>query len=73
VILSVPNDCQCQVFDSNGKPLEYVVWCDTETGEAVHIVIPIEAVAGEDGTLEAQKEWRQHPPPLTFVRGTAEQ
>ena len=72
MILKVPDDCQCDVFDANGKSLEYVVWCDTDTGEAVHIVMPPEAVAGEDGTLEARKEWRQHPAPLTFVRHTAE-
>ena len=72
MILSVQNDRPCQVFDANGKPLEYVVWCDTETGEAVHLVIPLEEVVGEDGTPEARKEWRQHPAPLSFVRGTAE-
>ena len=67
MILKIPEDFGCEVCDATGKPLEYVVWCNTETGEAVHIVKPFETVAGEDDTL--RKEWRQHPSPLTFVRG----
>lgn len=73
MILKVPDDCPCDVFDADGKLLEYAVWCDTETGEAVHIVMPFEIVSGDDGTRECRKERRQHPAPLTFVRLSVEQ
>jgi hypothetical protein len=68
VILKVPEDCACDVFDANGVPLKYVVWCDTETGEAVHIVQPLEFTIDDDGEAGVRKEWRQHPAPLKFNR-----
>lgn len=68
MILEVPGDCDCNVFDANGVPLEYVVWCDTETGEAVHVVHPLESTVDEGGEAGLRKEWRQHPVPLKFNR-----
>ena len=68
MILIVPGDCDCDVFDANGVPLKYVVWCDTETGEAVHIVRPLEFTIDDDGEAGVRKEWRQHPAPLKFSR-----
>jgi hypothetical protein len=68
VILKVPEDCACDVFDASGVRLEYVVWCDTETGEAVHIVQPLEFTIDDDGEAGVRKEWRQHPAPLKFNR-----
>jgi hypothetical protein len=68
VILKVPGDCDCDVFDANGVPLKYVVWCDTETGEAVHITQPLESTVDEGGEAGLRKEWRQHPAPLKFSR-----
>ena len=68
MILKVPEDRKCDVFDANGVRLEYVVWCDTETGEAVHIVCPLESTIDEDGDAVVRKEWRQHPAPLKFNR-----
>jgi hypothetical protein len=68
VILKVPGDCDCDVSDANGVPLKYVVWCDAETGEAVHITQPLESTVDEDGEAGLRKEWRQHPAPLKFSR-----
>ncbi len=71
MILKVPDDCPCEVFDAHGKLLEYAVWCDTETGEAVHLVKDDKSfilTVGEDGKETALQVWKQHPAPLTFVR-----
>jgi hypothetical protein len=68
MILKVPEHVACEVWDANGVPLKYVMWCDTETGEAVHIVRPLEFTIDDDGEAGVRKEWRQHPAPLTFSR-----
>lgn len=68
MLLKIPEDSACDVFDANGFALQYTVWCDTETGEAVHVVLPVEFVVEEDGEVGVRKEWRQHPAPLTFTR-----
>ena len=68
MILEVPGDCDCDVFDANGVPLKFVVWCDTETGEAVHITQPLEPTVDENGEVVLRKEWRQHPATMKFNR-----
>lgn len=59
------------VFDANGVQLHYVTWCDTETGEAVHISFEdgrcVMAV-DDAGSPVAKTEWRKHPAPLTLVK-----
>ncbi len=68
MILKVPEDCACDVFDANGVRLEYVVWCDTATGEAVHVVLPLESTIDDAGEACLRTEWREHPAPLKFNR-----
>jgi len=71
MILKVPEDVACEVWDANGVRLEWCQWCDTETGEAVHVRVVdgvMQSSVSEDGELVAATEWRQHPAPLTFKR-----
>lgn len=62
-ILTAENDSPCRVFDANGVMLELVVWCDTETGEASHLVHQ-----GDDAELRVRTERREHPAPLRVER-----
>lgn len=65
MILKVPDDCPCEVFDANGAPLEDVIWCNTETGEAIHVARPYQVAPG----AELKTEVRFHPAPLTYKKG----
>jgi hypothetical protein len=59
------------VFDANGVQLHGVTWCDTETGEAVHLVKDDKGFVrtfNEEGKDVVKTEWRQHPSPLLLVR-----
>ena len=71
-ILTAEKDFPCRVFDANGVKLEFVTWCDTETGEASHLVKGLDGkfglVVADDGELRARTEWRQHPAPLRVER-----
>lgn len=70
MILTV-QDAPCDVFDANGQPLLYAVWCDTESGEAVHLIKEdgqFVLTVDEEGQQTVKKEWRQHPAPLTYVK-----
>ena len=61
-----------QIFDANGAQLLYVVWADTETGEAVHLIRDDErfrTTIDETGRETAAGEWREHPAPLRYVSG----
>ncbi len=64
MILKVPEACDCDVLDANGTPLQYAVWCDTETGEAVHILQPPEFTIADNGDAGLRQERRKHPAPL---------
>ena len=71
MILKVPEDVVCEVWDANGVRLNMCMWCDTETGEAVHartVNGAFQSRVDEKGKLVADTEWRQHPAPLTFKR-----
>lgn len=71
MILEAHKDAPCDVFDANGEPLLYVVWCDTDTGEAVHLVKDEDGFVmahDEDGCQAAVRVKKDHPAPLTFVR-----
>lgn len=51
----------------------YCIWCDTETGEAVHYkrsggVMSWDMIVNEAGEKILATEWRQHPAPLRVVR-----
>lgn len=70
MILKVPEDCNYEVFDANGIRLEYLVWCDTETGEAVHVIMPIEPVINDAGEEVFKTKWYQHPAPLSYRKIT---
>lgn len=59
------------LYAANGVELRYVVWADTETGEAVHIVFdddnrPV-TTHDEQGCVGVKTEWRQHQAPLRYV------
>jgi hypothetical protein len=72
MILKVPEDAPCEVFDALGRKLEYATWADTETGEAVHLVRDdgrFVQTLNEEGEITFKTEWREHPAPLTAVRG----
>lgn len=66
MILKVPEHIGYEVRDANDEPLKYVTWCDTETGEAVHIVTPIEWYIDEQGESQIRKVTIKHPAPLTY-------
>jgi hypothetical protein len=76
MIVKVPEH-RGRIFDANGVRLRHCQWADTETGEAVHIVVVEDAGkrcfqttvsdAGEEVLL---REWRQHPAPLRYVPAT---
>jgi len=71
MILKVPEHCSYSVFDAHGNPLNWVVWADTETGEAFHLIIEngkTKPVMNEDGELVAATERKQHPTPLTYKK-----
>jgi hypothetical protein len=71
MILTVPYDCPCQVFDADGVELKYAIWADTETGEAVHYVRDGDGFVievHEHGQRGPKCEWRKHPAPLTVTR-----
>ena len=72
MILKVPEHFNYRVCDADGKYLEFCTWCDTETGEAVHIKQPIEHTVDDFGQLTVATEWRQHKAPLTYERITNE-
>jgi len=71
MILKVPEHCSYDVFDTNGIRLEFCVWCDTETGEAVHIITPIEHVINDAGEEVFKTKWCQHPAPLLYRKITS--
>lgn len=72
MILRVPEHVDFAVFDANGVQLRFCVWCDTETGEAVHHEIDADDclvwTVDETGSPTTRKVWRQHPAPLTCRR-----
>ena len=70
MILKVPEHCFYRVCDADGKYLEYCTWCDTETGEAVHVKQPIEHIVDDTGDGSIATEWRYHKAPLTYERIT---
>jgi len=70
---TVLRTASCQVFDANGVELHYVRWCNTDTGEADHIVFNADgrlcwsyAVSffGQSDKGKVKVERRQHPAPL---------
>lgn len=75
MIVTVETHAPGMLFDANGTELLYVIWADTETGEAVHLV------KGDDGKFEqthddtgrptVAKAWRQHQAPLRYERHKA--
>ena len=68
VILSAEKGHRYDVYDANCKKLEYCIWCDTLTGEAVHVCFDEEGlvhrVVDDRGHIAARTEWRQHSAPL---------
>lgn len=71
MILKAPENCNYVVFDANGYRLECCIWCDTETGEAVHIITPIEPVINDSGEEVFKTKWCQHPAPLSYRKITS--
>lgn len=73
MIVEVKTHAPGQLFDANGEELLYVVWADTETGEAVHLIKRFdgrfEMTHDETGRVTAMKAWRQHPSPLVYKAG----
>jgi hypothetical protein len=72
MILDAKTD-RCRVFDANGVELKYVLWCDTETGEAERYVRDeggfVIVHEGNYGGMSYVKTERVHyPAPLTFAR-----
>lgn len=69
-ILTPETHTSGRVFDANGVELRYVTWCDTVTGEAVHVVddafVMMDATVNDAGDLVVRTEWRQHPAPLRW-------
>lgn len=70
MILNANNkeDCQYEIFDANGKRLNFVIRADTETGE---IVVPARNSDGKfyyDGYGELVKEILNVPAPLKIVK-----
>ena len=67
-ILTPETHAPRRVFDANGVELHYVTWCDTETGEAVHVVddafVMTDVTVNDAGELVVRTEWRQHRAPL---------
>ena len=68
MILKVPEHCFYRVCDAEGDYLDNCVWCDTETGEAVHVKNPIERIVDHTGEESVATEWRDHKAPLTYER-----
>ena len=68
MILAAEEGDRYDVYDANGNKLEWCVWCDTLTGEAVHASLDekglLQLVSDERGRLAARLEWRQHIAPL---------
>lgn len=73
MIVEVKTHAPGHLFDANGVELLYVVWADTETGEAVHLINGddgrFEMTHDETGRQTAAKAWRRHPAPLVYRRG----
>lgn len=59
------------LYDATGAELKYVVWADTETGEAVHVVFDddgrVSRTHDEQGQAVVKTQWRQHQAPLRYV------
>jgi hypothetical protein len=72
MILKVPEHFDYRVCDADGKYLEFCTWCDTETGEAVHVKQPIERTIDHTGEESVATEWRYHKAPLIYERITNE-
>ena len=68
MILKVPEHCFYRVYDANGNYLDCCIWCDTETGEAVHVKNPIERIVDHTGEESVATEWRYHKAPLSYER-----
>jgi hypothetical protein len=68
MILKIPEHFGTRVYDADGKELQYCTWCDTETGEAIHIKWPIEHTVDDSGQLTVATEWRYHKAPLIYRR-----
>jgi hypothetical protein len=70
MIITTETHAPGSVFDANGRELLYVIWADTETGEAVHLVKGDDnrfQVARDDtGSETTAKNWEQHPAPLVY-------
>lgn len=69
MILDAKTHAPCTVWDANGVEVTYAVWCDTETGEAVHLIRGDDGFVltiNEEGEQVVKTEWRQHPAPLTY-------
>ncbi len=62
----------CHVLDANNVIIPYVVWADTETGEAVCLCRQadgaFEMSVDDRGELAPKKEWKTHPAPLRLSR-----
>jgi len=68
MILKASEHFDYRIYDAYGKYLEYCTWCDTETGEAVHVKLPIERTIDHAGDESVATEWRYHKAPLTYKR-----
>jgi len=76
MIVKVPEH-RGRVVDANGVRLRHCQWADTETGEAVHIVVVedgglrhFETTVSDTGVEVLRCEWRQHAAPLRYVPST---
>ena len=56
-----------RVYDANGKELEYITACNTETGEATHLCRDDNGFVFDETRCETVKEVRLHTAPLTVV------
>ena len=68
--------CPCRVFDANGVELNYVTFCNTETGEVEQFEYKEgEPVVSEDeqtGELRLNRVRAFHPSPLRIVKMNGE-
>ena len=72
MILKIPEYFNIRVYDADGKELRFCTWCNTETGEAVHIKNPVRDTIDHAGNVAVATEWKYHKPPLTYERITNE-
>lgn len=70
MILKIPEDYVTRVYDSTGKELRHCIWCNTETGEAVHYKWPLRNTIDHTGRISVATEWRYHKAPLIYERIT---